>query len=149
MVEYEASVEVERPPDDVFAFIRDFPRMHEWEPSIVEQRVLTEGPIGAGTRGLEVRRMLGRRVESSWELIEYEPPRRLTMTFASGKVTGVGRFTLEPVEGGTRVRVGVEACGGRLLTLLQPIAARAFRRMDERTLRHLKEAAEAEHRADA
>ncbi|HEV8385717.1 MAG TPA: SRPBCC domain-containing protein [Candidatus Acidoferrales bacterium] len=39
------------------------------------------------------------------EVIELDPPRRLAYTWRGGPIDTVVRFTLEPIEGGTRLRL--------------------------------------------
>jgi uncharacterized membrane protein len=132
MVEYEASVEVARPVADVFAFVADFERMPRWAPGIVAAGLVEGSQLGRGARGYEVRRFFGRRVESTWELTAWEPPRTFTMAFASKSVRGDGRFRFEPLgQGGTRVVVEVTAA-------VPGVLRRLFEREDAKILAALK-----------
>jgi hypothetical protein len=44
------SIEIARSPEDVFAYIADFPRHPEWQDGLVSVTVETQGPTRVGTR---------------------------------------------------------------------------------------------------
>lgn len=80
MVRAQASIEIERPSDAVYAFIaddfaRNYPR---WSPEVKELRVISKGPMRVGTLARQVRVDQGRRTESTFRITEMKPSRRLT-----------------------------------------------------------------------
>ncbi len=50
MGKVERTVEVDAPPEEVFAYLKDLEKMPEYMPSIKEHKILSEGPIGNGTK---------------------------------------------------------------------------------------------------
>ncbi|MGA2322049.1 MAG: SRPBCC family protein, partial [Solirubrobacteraceae bacterium] len=54
------TVEIARPPDEVFAFVTDPSKLSAWQDA-EEVQQLTEGPVRAGTRFREVHKAMGRR----------------------------------------------------------------------------------------
>lgn len=102
------TVEIARPPEDVFAYIDDVARHPEWQPDIVSVTIETEGPMRVGSRVREVRRMGSREMAIPWEVTEREPPRRFAFRGVSGPVRATGRGTVEPVADGSRSRVTFE-----------------------------------------
>jgi uncharacterized protein YndB with AHSA1/START domain len=70
----DSSIVINRPPEDVFAYATDPAHAHEWQSSALETNL--DGPLEAGTTGKEVRKFLGRRMESSMRIEAFEPPRR-------------------------------------------------------------------------
>jgi hypothetical protein len=54
------TVEIARPPDEVFAFVTDPAKLSAWQDA-EEVQQLTEGPVRAGTRFREVHKAMGRR----------------------------------------------------------------------------------------
>jgi carbon monoxide dehydrogenase subunit G len=117
-VKYEHEVEIERAPEDVYAFIADPENLPKWQHEVLEVRRESE------TRFTEVRTFVGRRVESTIDVTTAEPGRELALRAAAGPVRFSVRHLLEPAgEGKTRLRVmgeaegagGVFKIGGRLL----------------------------------
>jgi len=48
------TIEIARPPEEVFAYLDQLDRHGEWQGAIVETRVETEGPTRVGTRAMDV-----------------------------------------------------------------------------------------------
>jgi hypothetical protein len=139
----EFSVDIDRPPRDVFARLIDIPTIPEWQASAVEARQVSDGPLAVGGRIAEVRRFLGRRVESILEVTELEPERKFSLRTVSGAVPVEVRHTLEPRDGGTRLTfVGEgdpQGFGGFARSLVVRAAEREFKR-DFKRLKELLEA---------
>jgi uncharacterized protein YndB with AHSA1/START domain len=97
----EHTVVIRRPPAEVFAYLTDVERLPEWQASANEVRV--EGDVGLGARIREVRIFLGRRAESTLEVIEYVPDRKFSLRVVSGPLPFEVRHTLRPENEGTRL----------------------------------------------
>ena len=124
MLRLEHSVVVDRPVEEVFAFITNPRNDLRWERRVVESTHTSEGPIGVGTTGRKVRRFLGLRLANNYELIVFEPNRKLAAKTAYGPIPFEWTVTLEPVEGGTRVAFLAEGETRGVLRLAGPILAR-------------------------
>lgn len=136
VIAYQIEAVVPRSADEAFAELLDVGHYHEWVPGVIEAGYRSAGAPRAGHRGYEVRRLYGVRVESSLDLTEIDPPRRLALSFSSGRdVRGHATFTLEPADGGTRVHLAVELTG----MALEPLARRLARRLDRKTLERLRQ----------
>jgi len=141
-VRVEQSIEIARPVEEVFAFVTDPDRLGEWQTSIVEVRRERAGTLQPGDRLREVQSALGRRVESTVEVVEYEPPRRFALHIIDGPIPFDGRWTFEPTPTGTRVHfVGEGALRGPI-RLAEPLLTRALRRQFRRHHERLKRALE-------
>lgn len=80
MIKAQASIQIERPPDTVYAFVaddfeRNYPR---WSPEVKELRMVSRGPMRVGTIARQVRVDQGRRTESTFRITHMEPVQRLT-----------------------------------------------------------------------
>jgi uncharacterized membrane protein len=142
MPRFEQEVVIARPPADVFAYLVDLDNLPAWQGSVVEVRRDDDGRLRSGARFTEVRRLAGRRLESTIEVATLEPERELTLRAVSGPVRGTVRHLLEPAGGGTRVRIVGELAGGGLRGLAGPLLERAARREVEADLRRLKQVLE-------
>jgi uncharacterized membrane protein len=102
------SIEIDRPPEEVFAYLDQLDRHSEWQSQLVSARVETDGPVRVGTRVKEVRNVGGREQQMSYEITEHEPPRKTSFRGVDGPVRPVGTVTVEPVGDGSRSRVNIE-----------------------------------------
>jgi carbon monoxide dehydrogenase subunit G len=137
VIRVEHSVVIGRPQADVFAYLADPRNLPDWQASVLEAR--SHGPIESGALFTEVRRVLGKRVESLIEVVEYERERRLTVRSSSGPVAFRVTHSLEPTDGGTRLSVAVEGEPGGFARLGAPILVRMLRRELEADFARLKE----------
>ncbi len=102
------SIEIDRRPEEVFAYLDDFERHHEWQSQIVSSKVETEGPVGVGTRIREIRKIGGREQDTSFEVTEHDRPRTSAFRGFAGPVRPVGTVTVEPLDDGSRSRVSID-----------------------------------------
>jgi carbon monoxide dehydrogenase subunit G len=139
-VKYEHEIEIERPPEDVYAFLSNPENLPRWQHEVLEVRRKND------TEFTEVRTFIGRRVESTIEVTAAEPGREFAIRAGAGPVHFAVRHLLEPAgEGRTRLRVegesegagGVFKLGGRLLH-------RAVERRAREDFQRLKELLESE-----
>lgn len=98
-----ASILIDRPQDDVWAYLNDHSRDIEWRP-VKNVRPLGTGPLGPGTRFEGVVVIGGRKYPYVNELTEYRPPSRVAWKAVS--TTGwwkgqEGSYVLTPEGGGT------------------------------------------------
>lgn len=56
MLEFENTIRIDRPVDEVFAFLPDFENIPKWNYYVLEVRQLSESPIGIGTTYHQVRK---------------------------------------------------------------------------------------------
>src|SRR5581483_8481771 len=102
------SIEIAKPPEEVFAYIDDLSRHGEWQGQIVSVEVLTEGPTRVGTRAADVRRVPGGKQKITYEITEHDPPRKASFRGVDGPVRPVGTVTVEPVGDASRSRVTLQ-----------------------------------------
>ena len=99
--------------------------------------------MGVGTTFLNVSQFLGKRLESTFEITEYEPNRRVSIKSTSGPIPLTGSTIFEEVEGGTKVSFEAEGDVGGLFKLAEPIVARTAQRQFEGNFLTLKDVLEA------
>jgi uncharacterized protein YndB with AHSA1/START domain len=141
VVRIEFSIDVDRPPSEVFAYLTDAERLPQWQSSAVEAH--WEGEKTRGGRVKEVRKFLGRRMESELEVTEYEADRRFSLKVVSGPVPFSVQHTLEARNGGTRVTFVGEGEPGGFFKLAEPIVSRTAERQFKSDFETLKDVLEA------
>ena len=91
------SVEIDAPVELVFDRCTD---LHSWADTITaiqKIEVLTEGPVGVGTRFRETRKMFGREATEEMEYLEFERPSGYLLGAESNGCRYRTRFRLEAV----------------------------------------------------
>ena len=142
----EHTVRIDRPPADVFTYLTDVKKLPEWQSSAVEASA--EGEMGVGTRIRETRNFLGRRAESTLEVIEYEPGRKFSLRVLTGPLPFEVRHELAPENGGTRLDWVAEADTSRFPKLAVRMMAGTAERQFKGDLARLKQVLEGGARAD-
>ena len=148
MARYEASVVINRPVEEVCAYLNDVRNWAEWRSDVLEAEQTSEAPLGVGTTFRLVMQWMGQRSEATLEVTEYEPNRKLKYWGASGPGSAEHTYTFEPVEGGTRLTFVAEAeIGGfvkRLYGLAEPVLMRMAKRHMDGSFANLKDILEAQ-----
>lgn len=141
------SIEINRTPQDVFAYVDDLARHGEWQTQIVSVHVDTEGPTRVGSRATDKRRLPGGIREVTYEITEHVPPRKSSFRGVNGPVRPAGTITIEPLDGGTRSKLTLELDlkGKGPGVLLAPLARANARKEIPKSHRQLKEILEHEH----
>ncbi len=146
----EHTVVIERPIEEVFAFTTDPNNESLWQSTSLETEQMTEGEVDVGTTFRNTSKFLGRRIESTYEVTENDPPHKQCVRVTSGPLPGSGCYLYEPADGGsTSFTQTFEAEVGGFFRLAEPLVGRAIRRQmetDMATLKDLLEAGEAEAR---
>ena len=141
----EHNVVIERPIEEVFAFVTDPNNDSLWQSRTLETEQTSEGAVDVGTTWRNISKFLGRRIDTTMEVTENEPPRRQCVRVTSGPIPGEGCYLFEPAEdgGSTRFTQNLEAEVGGFFRLAEPLVARAIRRQFEADMATLKDVLEA------
>lgn len=141
MASFEHTVEIERPVEEVFAFLADPASLPRWQSSLIEVRPHARGPLRRGLEVTELRRFLGREMRTTWVCTEHRPARRSVIESDEGPVPFRGTFELEPCSRGTRFTWIVETRGALVRVAGAPAALATRRALagDALRLKHLLE----------
>jgi len=139
------SVEISKPPQEVFAYLDDLARHGEWQGQIVEVVSVSDGPTRVGSRATDKRRVPGGMREVTYEIVEHDPPRRTRFHGIDGPIRPVGTVTVEPLDEGSRSRVTLELDfeGHGIGKLLLPLVRGNVRKQVPQDQARLKERLEA------
>jgi len=80
MLEYQYTTVINRPLEDVFDYMQDISREHEWQPNLREAEQIPEGEPGVGTMRRYVSEFMGRRFENVYVNTIYEPYHKVAYT---------------------------------------------------------------------
>jgi uncharacterized protein YndB with AHSA1/START domain len=121
-----SSIEIARPPQEVYQYVTDPARIPEWQESAVDTRVEGGGPAAMGSRVVVTRRVGRGERAMTTEVTDLTPPRSWGGRGIDGPVRGIFTGTVEPLDDGARSRVTIELDfeGHGLGKLLVPLLVR-------------------------
>lgn len=139
MIDVTVATNVERPVDEVFAFVADMENEPQWHTDIVEAERLTEGEIGEGTNfRVQFRSQPMSPPEGEIEILEFQPDRRIVSRSDMGTMKPELTHIFEDVDGGTRVTRHIQIETSGLMTLMSPLMKVMVRRRNADFLENLK-----------
>ncbi len=120
------SIEIARPPEEVFGYIDQLDRHGEWQSTIISTKLETEGPTRVGSRATNKRKVPGGTQDVTYEITEHDPPRKASFKGTSGPVRPVGTVTVEPAgDGRSRVTLELDLRGHGFVGPLVAMLARS------------------------
>jgi carbon monoxide dehydrogenase subunit G len=139
-IRQEHNVVIDRPINEVFAFITDPNNDSLWQAWTLETEQISEGPVDVGTTLRSTAKMLGRRIEVTMEVTENDPPHRQCVRITSGPIPAFGCYQLEPADGGsTRFTQTFEGEVGGFFRLAEPVVGRVIGRQTDADIATLKD----------
>ena len=143
---FHTTVDISRPPDEVFAFVAEPHKMPLWYDAVDHVARTTNGPSGPGARYDVTRSLPGGQVHNDVELTDHQPDRLVTLESLSGPTPFRYRYTLEPTSQGTRLTLDGSISSAGLpgpMGHLDELATQLFKRGMRDNLNQLKRIIEA------
>jgi uncharacterized protein YndB with AHSA1/START domain len=100
-----SSIEIARPPDEVFSYVTDPSRFAEWQYDVVSVRIEGGGPPRVGSKFTTTRRIGGVERTMTQEITEINPPTSWAVHGVAGPIRPNANITVEPLNDSTRSRV--------------------------------------------
>jgi uncharacterized protein YndB with AHSA1/START domain len=124
------SIEIDRPPDEVFSYITDPARFAEWQYDVVSVRLDNGRPPSVGSRFTTIRRIGRTERTMTQEITEINPPRSWAAHGVAGPIRPNAKITVEPLNDNTRSHVTIaldfkgHGIGVPLVPVIRQIAAK-------------------------
>jgi uncharacterized protein YndB with AHSA1/START domain len=140
----EGNIVINRPIDAVFDFVADERNEPQYNPQMTLAKMVSQGPIGVGTRFHVMTTGVGRAADMTIEYTEFDRPRRLGSTTHISNMDINGTLVFEAQGQSTKMRWlwNIEPRG--FLKLLGPIVRRMGERQEMAIWTGLKKVMEAE-----
>jgi uncharacterized protein YndB with AHSA1/START domain len=103
------TVEIARPPADVFPWLLEEDKVPRWTGHLRAYERLDAGPLGAGSRVRQVLEISGRTIDVQLEVTGYEPPTGATTRFSTNGIEVVNAYALQAAGAATRLTQSLEA----------------------------------------
>ena len=126
MLKFSADLKVNRPVDQVFAWLTNADNQGKFDKSSLKMEVLTPGPWRTGTQIRELRDLGVRKTEVLSEIAELEPNRRFIVRSKTGP-GWLGTWEFEPEGAGTRLRWLGQLTMKGFARLLEPLIGKQMR----------------------
>jgi Polyketide cyclase / dehydrase and lipid transport len=143
---WSATATINRPIDEVFAFLADGTNDRKFSPRVLEITKKTDGPIGVGTVYSSAVKDAGLKSSREFELTEFEQPTKIRWTERSKNSITVpdGGYDLEPAgDGATRMTISNAFEAHGIGKVLLPLATRAAKKDADAFAGRIKAAIEA------
>jgi uncharacterized protein YndB with AHSA1/START domain len=101
------TIEIARPPDEVFSYVTDPSRFAEWQHDVVSVRIEGGRPPSGGSRFTTTRRIGRTERKMTQEITEINPPRSWAAHGVAGPIRPNANITVEPLNDGRRSRVTI------------------------------------------
>jgi uncharacterized membrane protein len=138
-VDVTSEIEIERPPGVVSAYACDPSNATAWYANIKSVEWKSEPMVHIGSRIAFVAEFLGRKLEYTYEIVEYEPGERFVMRAADGPFPMETIYTFEETrDGHTRMTLRNHGEPSGVSKLMTPMITAAMRTANEKDLARLK-----------
>ena len=138
MIQVDVSIDIDAPVEKVFEYSTNNDNDPAWMEEVVKVQKTSDGPIGVGSTFINYVEFLGRNIEDSHEIVEYEPNKRMTIVQKTGPVPFKATYLYRSLESGTRFSMKIEAEPGGFFKLATPLVRRQLKTQFETNLKNLK-----------
>ena len=138
-VDVQTEAMIERPIDDVAAYVADPSNAPEWYANIESVEWVTDPPLRVASRVAFRARFLGRTLAYTYEVVEFEPETTLVMRTSQGPFPMETTYRWRP-EGVGRTHMSLRNRGtpSSFASVTAPMLAAAMRRANRKDLERLR-----------
>jgi uncharacterized protein YndB with AHSA1/START domain len=143
--DFRATVVIDRPIDDVFAFLADGENDPKFSPRVLQIAKTTDGPPAVGTVYASTVKDAGMKTKREFKLTALEPPTRIRWAEVSKNLVTApeGGYDLAREGSGTRVTIYNVLEGHGPGKLIAPLALRSARKGADDFAKAIRRAVEA------
>lgn len=138
-VDVTTEIDIARPREQVAAFASDPANATRWYANITSSKPLSPGPLALGSRIAFCAKFLGRRLDYTYEVVDYTPGERFVMRTADGP------FAMETTyawhdngAGATTMTLRNRGSPSGFASIMAPAMEAAMRRANRKDLSRLK-----------
>lgn len=138
-VDVRCEIEIEASVREVSAYAADLDNAPNWSAKIESVEWMTQPPVALGSKLRFVAQFLGRRLERTYEVVEYKPGRRMVMRTAEGPFPMETTYVWEKLPGDrTRMTLHDRGEPSGFSKLMAPLIRSTMRKANAADLRALK-----------
>ncbi len=137
-----------RPVKQVFDFISIPENDFQWQYGILKSAQISEGGIGVGTFFRSIGHFMGRRIEGTFEVTEYEPNKKYGFKSLSGPLHSQTLYTFELAGGATKVNISTQASATNVFQSDEGLLEKKMKKQLKENLELLKDILEQSKRIE-
>lgn len=137
MIKAEHTITIDKPVEEVYAFTNDPDNTSKWQPGVISVKY-PEGEPVEGTQFVEVRKFMGREMETTLEVTALKPNEKYAARTLTGPVSYEVTVSFEPADGGTKMTTYIEGEAGGFFKLAEGMVAKQLQKSIEEDSQRLK-----------
>lgn len=138
MVTNEKIITINRPINEVFAYVSNMENGPKWQPELLGVHRITEGSLGIGTQFSSARKIMGQNLETTIEFTAYEPNSKYIIKSISGPLPFEQSTLFEPIAEGTKLTTKIELYPSGDMAQAEPMLAESLKQEMETDFDGLK-----------
>ena len=143
MINFELSTLVDRPMENVFAFLSNPLNLPKWQSMVASIEQVTPGAVGIGSKYNIHAALLGRAIDGVMEVIACEPPTKFGFTNKAGPMEVTVNVTLKLVGTGAKITLNAQGNPAGVFKLAEGPLTHQIKSQMEANLARLKSILEA------
>ena len=132
MAHYQAEIVANTNSEHTFAYLSRFDSAAEWDPGVESAEMLTPEPVAVGSRFLLNCRVAGRTIPLEYEIVVYEPHRRVVLRAENAYIRSTDTITFADEGSGSRVVYDAVLESRKARWLFEPLLGIVFGRLGDR-----------------
>lgn len=143
MSRIESRILIDRPVEEVFAYMTDLDTWLGWQSGVLEVKNGPEGPLEVGSTFTIVIKVMGRESEVNYKVTEFEKDKKV-VDRSPGNLTIENTITFGRLQDGAEINRVAELTASGFARIFLPIVSRTFRKQIESSYNTLKELLESD-----
>jgi len=128
-----------RPIKQIFDFISTPENDFQWQYGILKSSQISVGILGVGTLFDSIGHFMGRRIQGTFEVTEYEPNKKYGFKSLNGPLHSQTLYTFELASSATKVNVSTQATATNLFQAEEGVLEKKMKKQLKEDLTLLKE----------
>jgi uncharacterized membrane protein len=138
MISFELGTLIDRPVEDVFAFISNPMNLVRWQSMVAKVEPASSGPVGVGSKYKIQSEVMGRKMEGVMDITDLVPSEKFGFKNVAGPVQVQAVITFKSVGTATRLNFSGQGEPGGVFKLAEPMLAKQVKSQMEENLKRLK-----------
>ena len=133
MINTDETIVIDRPVEEVFAYVADQTNAPSWQAGLLEVKRLTDGSIGVGTKHTLVRTFMDGGWKRATSTLPTSVGKQISFRSTSGPASFEATYRFESSAGRTRLISRIEMDAKGFVRLAEPLIARSLRQRSSPT----------------
>jgi len=138
MISFDLNTQIYRPLKQVFSFVTTPENDFQWQYGTLASAQISDGQMGIGSLFRSVSHLAGHRIESVYEVTEFESNKSYGFKSLSGPMDSHTLYTFEVTKGSTKINISTRVSSGDLFKTGNTIVEKKVKKQYRENLALLK-----------